>query len=268
LGLVCHQWGVDSELSLESQVENLVGLGTLSFGSFDIVYGMPRAPADADLIREYVNAGGNLLVYSGTGAPADLTGIGSTAAPIPYGHPITFPYSKSDLDAAMPKGYGTINQYGAGKVVTLFSSYYGEGIGCVNENGTGGSDGLASGLGYLTLNAILWLGGVTPPAIYLPKYVKRTGWAVAMNGNGQGGSSGIGIHLNAGAANPAQKRLMISNGTANSPRVQFGISSSFYGLSPNWTVKDYNSGQVLEGTGDLTVDQAVPANDWVVYITQ
>ena len=47
----------------------------------------------------------------------------------------------------MPGGYGTINQYGAGKVVTLSSSYYGEGIGCDNENSSGGCDGLARAWG-------------------------------------------------------------------------------------------------------------------------
>ncbi len=117
----------------------------------------------------------------------------------------------------MPKGYGTINQYGAGRVVTLSSSYYGEGIGCKNENSAGGCDGLASGLGYLTLNAILWLGGQTAPAVYLPNYVKRTSWAAPLSAGGQGGFSGIGIHLNSSAANPSQKRLMLSNATASSP---------------------------------------------------
>ena len=168
----------------------------------------------------------------------------------------------------MPDGYGTINHYGAGLVVTLSSSYYGEGIGCNNENSSGGCDGLASGLGYLTLNAILWLGGLAPPAIYLPKYVKRTVWAIGLNSNGEGDFSGVGIHLNSSTANPDQKRLMISNATANTPEVQLSLSSTFYGYSSCWTMKDYNSKQVIQGMGDPSVSQSLPANDWIIYVSQ
>jgi hypothetical protein len=268
LGLVCHQWGVDSELPLQTQVQSLTGLANPSLGSFSVVFGIPNSASDMNLLRSYVSNGGNLLVYSGSGAPSDLTGMGTTAVPIPYGHPITLPYAKADLDAAMPKGHGTINQYGKGKVVTLTSSYYGEGIGCSNENSGGGCDGLASGLGYLTLNAILWLGGLTPPAVYLPKYVKRTSWAVALSSNGEGDFSGIGIHLNCSATNPGQKRLMISNATSNTPKFQVNLSSAFYDYSSSWSMKDYNSKQVIQGTGDPSVNQNLPANDWVVYVSQ
>jgi hypothetical protein len=267
LGLVCHQWGVDSELPLQAQVESLTGTAGTSLAGFDVVFGIPQSASDMDLVRAYVRNGGNLIVYSSSGAPSDLTGEGTTALPIPYGHPVTLPYAEADLNGAMPKGYGTINQYGAGKVVTLATSYYGEGIGCNNENSAGGCDGLASGLGYLTLNAILWLGGITPPGIYLPKYVKRTNWATSLNSNGEGGFSGIGIHMNSSAANPSQKRLMISNATSSDPKVQFSFSSMFYGLPSIWSMQDYNSKQVIRGTGDLSISQNLPANDWVVYVS-
>ena len=91
LGLVCHQWGVDSQLSLQTQAQNLTGLANPSLGSFNILYGVPESAADLNLVRSYVSNGGNLLVYSSSGAPKDLTGVGTTAVPIPYGHPITHP---------------------------------------------------------------------------------------------------------------------------------------------------------------------------------
>ena len=63
---------------------------------------------------------------------------------------------------------------------------------------------------------------------------------------------------------------MISNATANTPLVQFSISSAFYGspFTSSWTMKDYNSGQVIHGTGDPYIDRNLPANDWVVYVSQ
>jgi len=267
LGLVCHQWGVDSQLPLQAQVQLLTGLTSPSLSNFNVLFGLPQSASDVNLVRNYVRNGGNLLVYSRSGAPSDLTGLGTTAVPIPYGHPITLPYAQADLNAAMPGGYGTINQYGAGKVVTLSTSYYGEGIGCNNEESSGGCDALASGLGYLTLNAIVWLGGLTPPAIYLPKYVKRTAWAVPLNYNGEGDFSGIGIHLNSSAANPSQRRLLISNATSSSPRVQFNLSSAFYGYPSSWSMKDYNSKKTIQGTGNPSINQNLPANDWVVYVS-
>ena len=96
---------MDELLPLQTQVQNLTGLANPSLGSFNILYGVPDSTSDLNLVRSYVSNGGNLLVYSGSGAPNDLTGRGTTAVPIPYGHPITLPYTKADLDAAMPGGY-------------------------------------------------------------------------------------------------------------------------------------------------------------------
>ena len=52
LGLVCHQWGVDSDLPLQTQVKSLTGLTNPSLGSFSILYGTPSSAADTRFSQE------------------------------------------------------------------------------------------------------------------------------------------------------------------------------------------------------------------------
>jgi hypothetical protein len=253
LGLMCHPWGTDSYLSLSGW----------NLSRFNVILGIPNGQdptyaADLAQVESYVSNGGTVIVQNNTGAPANLTGIGTTAAPIPYGHPITEPYVKADLDAALPNGYGYINQYGKGQVITLNAYGYGDGFSLGDaSNGTGGSDSLASGLAYLTFNAILWASG-QPWAIALPKYVQRTSWAAPLNYNGQGGSSGVGIH----AIGYPLQCILLSTGSAATP-VAFDLNPAFYGISGSAVFQDANTG----ATSGPNFTPTIPAQGWMAFNT-
>src|ERR1700733_11347409 len=72
LGAVSHLWGTDSYSPLSGQ--NLT--------SFDAIVGIPNKgedptyAADLTLVESYVRAGGSLILYTSSGAPSSLTGIG------------------------------------------------------------------------------------------------------------------------------------------------------------------------------------------------
>ena len=257
---VCHAWGTDSESSLEG----------LSLSTFNVIVGIPDSGQDASysadlaLLENYVSSGGNLIVYSNAGAPQSLTGIGTTAKAIPFGHPITAPYAESDLNAALPGGYGYINNYGSGRVITLHASYYGDGFsGGANNSG----DGLSSGLAYLTMNAVLWAAGQPTPTIYLPRYVLRTAWAAPLNGNGEGGSSGVTIQV---CGTPSGGKLIwISNANATTKSVQLGFSQTFFQTPSSWKAYDANSRVVVaSGGGDVILNVTAPAQDWMPLYVQ
>jgi hypothetical protein len=261
---ICHLWGADSYSSISGQ--------TLS--NFDVVVGIPDGNEDPDntadlaLLESYVSAGGNLILYTSSGAPSSLTGIGTTAVAIPYGHPITRPYAEADLNAALPKGYGYINNYGSGKVITLYASYYGDGFGVGDSsNGDGSSDGLSSGLAYLTLNAVLWAGGQPTPALYLPRYVQRTDWAAPLNSNGEGGSPPVVISV---CGTPSGSKLIwFSNTNAATENIQLGLSRAFFATPGSWQANDANSQAVVaSGSGDVVLDVTIPVQDWMPLYLQ
>ncbi|MDA4123011.1 MAG: hypothetical protein OK456_07525 [Thaumarchaeota archaeon] len=261
LGLICRQWATDSYASLSgwdlSQFQVLLGLP--AYGQ-DLTYAQDMAQ-----LRDAVNAGTNLILWSYPSEATDLTGQGTTAIPIPYGHPITQPYAEDDLNTGMPNGYGTINQYGAGKVIVLPENRYGDGFGA---NGQGSSDSLASGLAWLTMNAILWAGGQPTPAMWLPKYVQRTSWANPnMGPNDQGQYSGVGIHL-IGPKNGG-KTLLLSNSQTVAQQVAFDLDAAFFGFPWNYVLRDANTGQVISGTSSpVSINVTIPALDWMVFVQQ
>jgi hypothetical protein len=263
-GAVCHLYGTDSYSSLSG----------LTLSNFEVIVGIPKSgedssySADLALVESYVSAGGTLIVYNNSGAPSSLTGIGSTAVAIPYGHPITQPYSESDLNTALPNGYGYTNAYGAGRVITLHASYYGDGFGVGDSsNGDGSSDGLSSGLAYLTLNAILWAGGQPTPALYLPTYVRRTAWATPLNSNGEGGSPPVIVSVCGTPSGP--KLIWFSNTNSTAETVQLGFSQAFFGTSSSWQAYDANSqGVVASGSGDVILDVTLPIQDWMPLYLQ
>jgi hypothetical protein len=260
---ICHAWGTDSYSSLSG----------LTLSNFKVIVGIPNKQdpnysADIALVESYVNAGGALVLYSSSGAPSSLTGIGTTATAIPYGHPILQPYVESDLNAALPNGYGYINDYGSGKVITLTASHYGDGFGVGDStNGTGGCDGLSSGLAYLTMNAVLWAGGQQTPAIYLPKYVERTSWAVPLSSNGEGGPSGVMVQV---CGTPAGSKLLwISNSNTTEESIQLGLSQTFFGIAETWQAYNANSKtNVASGTGNVEFSLSAPAQDWMPLYLQ
>ncbi len=269
LGLVCHQWGNDSYASLSGYL-SMFGV---NLSQFNAILGIPKNQdpsysSDIQLLTNYVNAGGTLILQSNSGGPASLTGTGTTATPIQYGHPITQPYAKADLDAVYPSGYGTINKVGAGHVVVLHSTYYGEGFSLGDStNGQGGSDSLSSGLAWLTQNAILWAAGQQTPAAYLPKIVKRTAWANPNMGvNNQGQYSGVGIHIL--GRNSGKKIILISNSNSTALPVAFNLSAAFYGFASSYSMRELNTGQTIRGSGDIVINTHVPAQDWLVYVSQ
>ena len=249
LGLVCHAWGTDSQLPLTGW----------NLSAFNVILGYPHQAADQAALLAAVQGGATLIVYTNSGAPASLTGIGTTAVPIPFSHPIYAPYLQPDLVAGGHNGNDFINQVGSGKVVTLHAAHYGDGFSVGDgSNSAGGSDSLASGLAYLTLNAILWAAG-KPWAIALPQYVQRTPWAVPLNSNGQGDWSGVGIHA---IGYPLQCVLLSSNKTSPTP-VNFVLNPLFYSLSgsPSWN--DLNTGLAVNGS---TFSVTIPTQDWMVFL--
>jgi hypothetical protein len=264
LGAISQLWGTDSYTSLLGQ--------TLS--NFDVILGLPNGDgdpnytADLALLESYVSKGGSLILYTSSGAPSSLTGIGTTAVSIPYGHPITQPYAEGDLNAALPRGYGYINKIGSGQVITLYASYYGDGFGIGDSsNGNGESDGLSSGLAYLTLNAVLWAAGQSAPALYLPNYVQRTAWATPLNGNGEGGNSPV--ILSICGTSSGLKLVWFSNTSTTPEDVQLGFSQAFFGTPNPWQAYNANSqGVQSSGSSDVMLDVTIPAQDWMPLYLQ
>jgi hypothetical protein len=264
LWAVAHMWGTDSYLSLSGQV----------LSNYNVVIGLPNSSednshtADMALLEAYVSAGGTLIVYTSSGAPSSLTGIGTTAVAIPYGHPITQPYTKAALNAAMPSGYGYINQYGSGRVITLIAHYYGDGFGVGDStNNTGEADGLSSGLAYLTINAVLWAAGQATGVLYLPEYVLRTSWAAPLNGNGEGGNPPVLVSI---LGTPSGTKLVwISNTSTSAETIQLGLSQAFFGTPSSW--KAYNAstkGIAASGSGNVVLNMTAPAQGWTPLYLQ
>jgi hypothetical protein len=263
LGTICHQWGTDSYSSLSGW----------NLSNFHVIVGIPSREQDSTyatdlaLIETYVSDGGTLIVYTNSEVPSSLSGIGSTAVAISYPHPILAPYAESDLNAAFPSGYGYINDYGAGKVITLYANYYGDGFGVGDTVASDGeTDSLSSGLAYLTLNAILWAAGQPTPAIYLPKYVQRTSWAAPLNESGEGGFSGVGINIC--GQGDGQMLVWLSNANTSTANLQVSLSSAFYNLPASWIARNTNGGSIIQGTGDLVINQILPIQDWMPLYVQ
>jgi hypothetical protein len=249
LGLVCRPWGVD----------NYESLADVPLSNYKIIFGVPSTQdatyaADMVLVESWVSSGGTLIVYNNGGAPSSLTGIGTTATALPLTHPIYQPYAQADLIAGGHDGNDYINAYGKGQVITLHAYGYGDGFNAGNENT---ADALASGLGFLTLNAITWLAG-QPWAIALPKYVQRTSWAAPLNSNGEGGFSGVGILA---VGYPLQCILLSNQDTAATP-VGFVLNPTFYGISSSVTFTDANTG----ATSGPDFTPTIPAQDWMVFL--
>jgi len=264
LSAICQSWGTDSYASLSGQ----------HLSEFDVILGLPNSSEDPDyaadlaLLETYVKNGGSLILYTSSGAPSSLTGIGTTAVSIPYGHPITQPYAEADLNAALPHGYGYINALGSGQVITLYASRYGDGFGVGDSsNGDGACDGLSSGLAYLTLNAVLWASGRSTPALYLPNYVQRTSWATPLNSNGEGGNSPIIVSV---CGTPGGLKLVWFSNTSTAPEtVQLGFSQAFFETPSQWEAYNANSkGVQASGSSDVVLDVSIPAQDWMPLYLQ
>jgi hypothetical protein len=264
LSAICQSWGTDSYASLSGQ----------PLSEFEVILGLPNSSEDPDyaadlaLLETYVKNGGSLILYTSSGAPSSLTGIGTTAVSIPYGHPITQPYDEADLNAALPHGYGYINALGSGQVITLYSSRYGDGFGVGDSsNGDGACDGLSSGLAYLTLNAVLWASGRSTPALYLPNYVQRTSWATPLNGNGEGGNSPVIVSV---CGTPGGLKLVWFSNTSTAPEmVQLGFSQAFFETPSQWEAYNANSkGVQASGSSDVALDVSIPAQDWMPLYLQ
>jgi hypothetical protein len=292
LGIVASRVGIDSYTPIPFS----------SLSQFKVIFGLPNSndpnyANDIALIEKYVQNGGNLVVYYDpqAGWSSNLNALfgcgygGTTKASLVISqpsHPILQPYASSDLIAGLTGGarYSTIavtnvastvqpivsdtnnslylwvNNYGSGKVVVLPLQYYGDGFSTGNQNY---SDALSSGKAYLTLNAILWASGNKTPAIYLPKYVQRTAWATPLNSNGEGGYSGVGIHI-CGIPN-GKKLVWISNNNTSSVQIQFNLSSNFFNILNSGSVVDLNTGQTIStGSGDIQLSFNAPAQDWTL----
>jgi hypothetical protein len=228
----------------------------MTLSDFNVVIGLPQAAADWTLVENYVSAGGNLILYSSSSSSPNLTGT----TVMPFTHPIYEPYTQAALIAGGHDGNDYINSYGSGHVITLNSIRYGDGFAVGGTAASdGGADGLASGLGFLTLNAISWAGGQPTGAIYLPEYVERTSWAAPLNSNGEGDWSGIGIH----AIGYPLQTIILSNYNTTKTAVSFDINpTSFDGISSTTTFLDANTGD----TSKAAFDVSIPASDWMVFI--
>lgn len=291
--LVAHVWGQADSASL----------APIQLANYNVVYGIPSNPSDVALLQSYVFAGGTMVVnlrlqdgWSSVfntlfGVTFTATGSASTnPVVVSSGHPILAPYANADLNAAFA-GYagnqttlrtitGTVttligdatqgpvcwvNSYGKGKVVVLATDYYGGGF-TGNGNGAHGSDSLSSGIGYLTLNAISWCAGQPTGQVYLPTYVKRTGWAVPLDGNGEGNAPYVSFTLNGTAA--GRKMVWLSNTDTATHALNVRFNASAYGFGANHALTDLNTSTVISGSGDVVVSQTVPAQDWMVFYSQ
>lgn len=302
LHLVSHMWGTDSRTSLSGQTlskyDVIYGLPDISQ---DATY-----TADIAAVKSYVANGGTLIVCrkltdGWDSTINDLLGVSWSATnpsgtgPVVNlpGHSILKPYAAIDIVTAFmgTDGFSTttraitspstvstimsdaiagpalwVNSYGKGKVVFLPCPYYGCGF---VANGSGSSDGLASGLGYLTLNSIMWLGGLTPPGPYLPQFVKRTAWACALDGNGQGGFSGVIINILGSFS--GKKLVWFSNSDSSSKTVAINFTSSYYGFLNSGSMTNINGGgSISTGTkgGDVVINTSIGTIDWTLgYIS-
>jgi hypothetical protein len=266
IAAISHLYGTDSYVSLS----------TVTLSQFTVILGLPNSndpnySADIAAVESYLTAGGTVIVYTDAGAPTSITGIGSTAVQIPYPHPILQPYPQAALTTAFGGTlYGYINAYGAGQVITLKTYGYGDGFGVCDSSGNANtSDGLSSGLAYITLNAILWAAGKATPAIYLPSYVKRTSWAVPLNTNGEGGTPYALIAICGTPGSPSSLLVWLSNSNASATEtIQICLSQTFFGTPAHWQAYNKNGSSVAaNGSGDIVLDVTVPIQDWApLYI--
>jgi hypothetical protein len=316
--LVSHMWGTDNGQGGGSSIfsgwnlsefDVIYGLPDPSDATYS---------SDLTALETYVSNGGKLVCYvdisaGWSSALALLFGVtwtsgapSGTTNPVVVAptHPVLQPYAASDINAAYVGLRGNssstrtaggsvtpliadskagpvawVNTYGSGTVVCLPIGYYGDGFSAGYGNS---ADALASGLAYLTLNSVVWLAsswtGFSVPAVYLPKYLQRTGWAQPLSYNGEGLYSGVGVHVLGTASGRKIVWLSNINGTSptNGTTTPFNVklSQAFFGFPASGSITDINTSDGYGGlsiplsSSDPQLNFNLPADDWMVFYSQ